>query len=78
MATGLPHLWDAMVGSLRNNIHINNFGNCTSDLSWGRVAGWSQYVSLKLSTFSVFTRPKAVTGKRRCSCPGAGEFLAGF
>ncbi|NXO33075.1 BTAF1 factor, partial [Locustella ochotensis] len=25
MATGLPHLWDAMVGSLRNNIHINNF-----------------------------------------------------
>ncbi|KAK2530509.1 Btaf1 [Columba guinea] len=25
MATGLPHLWDAMVGSLKNNIHINNF-----------------------------------------------------
>ncbi|KAF4791370.1 TATA-binding protein-associated factor 172 isoform X1 [Turdus rufiventris] len=25
MATGLPHLWDAMVGLLRNNIHINNF-----------------------------------------------------
>ncbi|KAH0623625.1 hypothetical protein JD844_006574, partial [Phrynosoma platyrhinos] len=25
MAVGLPHLWDAMVGSLRNNIDINNF-----------------------------------------------------
>ncbi|OXB75456.1 UNVERIFIED_CONTAM: hypothetical protein H355_016517 [Colinus virginianus] len=25
MAKGLPHLWDAMVGSLRNNIYINNF-----------------------------------------------------
>ncbi|XP_071604735.1 TATA-binding protein-associated factor 172 isoform X2 [Heliangelus exortis] len=25
MSTGLPHLWDAMVGSLRNNIHTNNF-----------------------------------------------------
>lgn len=35
MAKGLPHLWDAMVGSLRNNIHINNFGNYTSILSWG-------------------------------------------
>lgn len=78
MATGLPHLWDAMVGSLRNNIHINNFGNYTSDLSWEGVAGWSQYVSLKLSTFSAFTRPKVITGKRRCSSPGAGEFLAGF
>ncbi|KAL8187149.1 UNVERIFIED_CONTAM: btaf1 RNA polymerase II, B-TFIID transcription factor-associated, 170kDa [Gekko kuhli] len=25
MAVGLPHLWDAMVGPLRNNIDINNF-----------------------------------------------------
>lgn len=26
MAVGLPHLWDAMVGSLRNSIDLNNFG----------------------------------------------------
>lgn len=25
MAVGLPHLWDAMVGSLRNSIDLNNF-----------------------------------------------------
>ncbi|KAB0406436.1 hypothetical protein E2I00_011546, partial [Balaenoptera physalus] len=27
MAVKLPHLWDAMVGPLRNTIDINNFGN---------------------------------------------------
>lgn len=26
MATGLPHLWDAMVGPLRININTDNFG----------------------------------------------------
>lgn len=26
MAVKLPHLWDAMVGPLRNTIDINNFG----------------------------------------------------
>lgn len=46
MATGLPHLWDAMVGSLKNNIHINNFGNYTSDLSLGKLEGRVQYVSI--------------------------------
>lgn len=28
MAKKLPHLWDAMIGPLRNMIDINNFGMC--------------------------------------------------
>lgn len=51
MATGLPHLWDAMVGSLRNNIHINNFGNYASDLSW---EGWQAGASMSVLNWTPF------------------------
>lgn len=47
MAIGLPHLWDAMVGPLRNNINLNSFGMYTSyDSCWW---WWLLYYSMCLS-----------------------------